>query len=358
MKDSPAELWKNDIMQFPLLVTSDDLKDSKEMLKNGEIPDLLGIRLHNGTTYTWNRLCYGYSKKKPHLRIECRYLPAGPTAIDEIANFAFWIGLMRCEPRDGVEFWKKHSFKAVKNNFVNAARSGLNTVFNWYDKNIPAKQLILEELLPMAKEGLTKSGVDAADIDKYLSVIEKRVSAEITGSKWTINNFRSLSKHYGAAIAQKEIVRQSLLYQKENIPLSNWDDVPIRDYKLSESDPTVEQLMSTNIFSVHENDSVEIVKSILTWNKIHHLPVENLKGDLIGLITDGTIERLEKEKSGLCCFAKDIMLTNLITIQSQDSMKNAKSIFHDSKVSGLPVTYKKKLVGMLTLTDLAKYEAT
>lgn len=353
MQKSAAELWKNDIMRFPLLVTSDDLKDSKALLAKGEIPDLRGIRLHNGTTYTWNRMCYGFSKKKPHLRIECRYLPAGPSAIDEIANFAFWIGLMTAEPKGGVEFWKNHSFKAVKNNFVRAARSGLNSVFNWYGKNIPAKTLILDELLPMAHKGLTDLGVDQNDIEKYLSVIERRVNKEVTGSSWTVDNFRSLSKQYGEAIAQKELVRESLKYQKENIPLHQWENVPFRKYDLSKSDPTVEQLMSTNILSVNENASVEIVKSILDWNKIHHLPVENLDGDLIGLITDGTIARLEDEENQRT-FARDIMIKNVITVQALDSMKKAEAVFEESQISGIPVTYDKKLVGMLTLTDLAK----
>lgn len=356
LKESPAELWKNDVMRFPLVVTSDDLSDSKEALRKGEIPDLRGIRLHNGTTYTWNRMCYGFSKKKPHLRIECRYLPAGPTAIDEIANFAFWIGLMKSEPEGGVEFWKNQSFKSAKNNFLRAARYGLNTVFDWYGKNVPAKQLILEQLLPMARQGLEKSGVLPADIDKYLSVIEKRVATETTGSDWTIRNFRSLSKHYGEAIAEKELVSQSLDYQKSNTPLHAWEDVAIKEYSLAEKKPTVEQLMSTDIYSVRESDSVELVKSILNWNKIHHLPVEDLDGDLVGLITDGTVERLEKEGTKLCCFAKDIMLTDLVTVQPQDSMEKVKSVFEEFKLSGLPVTYDKKLVGMLTLTDLAKVD--
>ena len=356
LKESPAELWKNDIMRFPLILTSDNLSDSKEALRKGEIPDLRGIRLHNGTTYTWNRMCYGFSKKKPHLRIECRYLPAGPSAIDEIANFAFWIGLMKCEPEGGVEFWKNQSFKSAKNNFLRAARYGLDTVFSWYGKNIPAKQLILEQLLPMSRQGLKNAGVAPADIDKYLSVIEKRVAAETTGSDWTIRNFRLLSKHYGEAIAQKELVRQTIKYQKKNTPLHEWKDVKIKDYQIAEKNPTVEQLMSTDIFSVHENDSVELIKSILNWNKIHHLPVENMDGDLIGLITDGTVARLEEEGAKLCCFAKDIMLTELVTIQSRDSMEKAKSVFEEFGLSGLPVTYDKKLVGMLTLTDLAKVD--
>lgn len=355
MQESPAELWKNDIMRFPLLVTSDDLKDSKKMLKDGEIPDLRGIRLHNGTTYTWNRMCYGFSKHKPHLRIECRYLPAGPSAIDEVANFAFWIGLMRCEPRGGKEFWKKHSFKEVKNNFVLAARSGLNTVFRWYGKNVSAKELILEELLPMARQGLQNSGVDEADVERYLNVIEQRVATEITGSSWMIKNFRKLSKHYGESIALKEIIRQSLDYQKENTPLHKWHQIPVMKYQLAEKDPSVDQLMSTNIYSVNENASIEIVSRILEWNKIHHLPVENKDGDLVGLITDGTLDRIKTETKPPC-FAKEIMLTDVVTINAYDSMKKAKDVFHEAKVSGLPVTYRNKLVGMLTLTDLAKCE--
>jgi len=355
LKESPAELWKNDIMRFPLLVTSDDLKDAKETLKNGEVPDLRGIRLHNGTTYTWNRMCYGISDKKPHLRIECRYLPSGPSAIDEIANFAFWIGLMRCDPPGGVDFWKNQSFKAAKNNFVLAARSGLNTIFSWFGKNIPAKELIIQELIPMARRGLKKSGVDSSDINRYLSVIENRIAKEVTGASWMIQNFRNLSKHYGESIAEKELIRQSIEYQKDNIPLHKWKNIPPREYRLSEEDPTVDQLMSTNIFSVNEHDSIEIVKSILKWNKIHHLPVENAAGDLVGLITDGAIARMDESETRPI-FAKDIMLTDLITITSNDSMKNAKVKFTESKVSGIPVTYHKKLVGMLTLTDLAKCE--
>ena len=153
-------------------------------------------------------------------------------------------------------------------------------------------------------------------------------------------------------------MRKTLKYQKENTPLHEWKDIKIKEYQIAEKNPTVAQLMSTDIFSVHENDSVELIKSILNWNKIHHLPVENMDGDLIGLITDGTVERLEQEGAKLCCFAKDIMLTDLVTIQSQDSMAKAKSVFEEFGLSGLPVTYDNKLVGMLTLTDLAKVDPT
>ena len=357
LKNSPVELWKNDLMRFPLLVTSDDLKDSKSLIEEGKIPDLRGIRLHNGTTYTWNRMCYGYSEKKPHLRIECRYLPSGPTAIDEIANFAFWIGLMRCEPEGGVEFWKSNSFKSVKNNFILAARSGLNTVFDWYGKNISAKELLLDKLIPMSRKGLYESGVGEDSINKYLNVIQARVEAEVTGSSWAIHNFRSLSKNYGEVLAEKELVKQSVEYQRANVPIHEWDNINGKAMVSLNLDLTVDHIMSTDIYSVSENASIELIISMLDWNNIHHLPVENSEGDLVGLITDGLVGR-NKESDTEANYAKDLMLTDMIVLQTNDTIKEANALMLKHGIGGLPVVYKNKLVGMVTLSDINQFKAT
>lgn len=357
LRKSPAELWKNDVMRFPLIVTSDDFQDAKAMLQKGEIPNLRAIRLHNGTTYTWNRLCYGFSKTKPHLRIECRYIPSGPTGIDEIANFAFWTGLMKSEPEGGVEFWKNQDFKVAKDNFIKAARTGMNSVFDWFGKSYSAKDLLLEKLIPQAEEGLKKSNIAPEDIEKYLGVFAKRVEAEITGSSWTVKNYRKLSKLYGQTIAEKELVNQMLEYQYLNIPLFKWEDFNSKIHSISTAKTTVEDLMTKDIFSVRENDSFELVKHILKWNNIHHLPVENTKGDLVGLITDGMIERFESDSLEKSHFAKDIMMKNLVSISATTSLDEAKGIMDDRELSGVPVVYKNKLVGMITQNDMAKIYA-
>ena len=352
LKESAAELWKNDVMRFPLIVTSDDFQDAKALLQKGEIPNLRAIRLHNGTTYTWNRLCYGFSKTKPHLRIECRYIPSGPTGIDEIANFAFWTGLMKSEPEGGVEFWKNQEFKVAKENFVKAARTGLNSVFEWYGKNYSAKELLLYKLIPQAEEGLRKSNVAPEDIKKYLGVFEKRVEAEVTGSSWTVKNFRKLSKHFGETIAEKELVKQMLEYQNENIPLHDWENFNSKIHSISTAKSTVEDLMTKDIFSVRENDSFEFLKHILKWNNIHHLPVENKSGDLIGLITDGMVERYENDPSDKSHFAKEIMLEEFVSISATTSLDQAKELMEESDLTGVPVVYKNKLVGMITQNDM------
>lgn len=354
LRNSPADLWKNDITRFPLLVTSDDFEDAELVYKNGGIPNLRGIRLHNGMTYTWNRMCYGFSEEQPHLRIECRYLPAGPTPIDEIANFAFWIGLMNAEPPKGIEFWKNIDFKTVKNNFIKSARYGLNTVFDWFGKNISAKELILNELLPLAKTGLVKRNISKKDIDKYLGVIENRVKAEVTGASWQVDNFRILADKYGQSIAQKELVRNMIKNQDKNIPVHEWENVNLEASLILNDVLQVEQFMTTDILTTNEADSLDLVRNILNWYNIHHLPVEDYDGNLVGLITDGLIERLDREFPELCSYAGDAMMTDFITINVKESIEKAISLMNLHHLSGLPVVYKEKLVGILTRRDLDK----
>ena len=211
---------------------------------------------------------------------------------------------------------------------------------------------MLDKLLPQAEEGLKKSNVADEDIEKYLGVFEKRIEAEITGASWTVKNYRKLSKLYGQTIAEKELVNQMLEYQYLNIPLYKWEDFNSKIHSISTAKTTVEDLMTKDIFSVRENDSFEFVKHILKWNNIHHLPVENEKGDLVGLITDGIIERFENKPSGSNHFAKDIMLEKLVSISATTSLDEAKGMMDEKDLSGVPVVYKNKLVGMITQNDM------
>lgn len=355
LEGSPAELWKNELMRFPLLLTSDDLTDPMPQIEANEIPKLRGIRLHNGTTYTWNRLCYGPFAPNPHLRIECRYLPAGPTVTDEMANFAFWVGLMEGQPETQHEFWKKYDFRIAKDNFIRAARTGLETVFDWFGKSFSAKALILEELLPLAEKGLQKRGVAAKDIDHYLGVIAQRVEKEQTGSQWQVKTFRELTQKQSKSIALKTMTHQMIQYQKENLPVGQWAiDTNRIHYQMipSRHQPMrVEDLMSTDIFIVRQEDSLTLVKQMMEWKNIHHVPVECAEGRLIGLITDGLIERANIKDYDQF-LAKDVMIKEIITADAKDSIEKAAEILKQYQLSCLPVTYEKKLVGILTDRDL------
>ena len=360
LRDSPVNLWKETVMRFPLLITSDDFESSEALLNAGEMPRLRAVQLHNGTTYTWNRLCYGRGGAKPHIRIECRYLPAGPSPIDELANFAFWIGLMSGQPESWTTQWQGMDFRIAKDNFLKAARYGLSTVFNWFGKNYSAKALILEVLLPMAAEGLRKFNLSENDITKYLSVIEKRVNQEKTGSAWMVNNYRNLQKRMSKATALKVLTQETIDFQKENYPIHQWDDLLANEkhypvYTAKNKVVKVEELMSTDLQIIHEEDSIELAFSIIDWKKIHHLPVENLNGELVGMVTDGLMQRHLQERNPTATLIRDIMIKDVKSVSANDALSKAKYLLDANQLSGVPVTFKKQLVGILTRNDLKKY---
>ena len=188
-----VDFYKHEISKFRTLLTKEIKSSSFDELKAGKIPKLTALNLHNGTIYRWNRPCYGVGNGKPHVRIENRYIPSGPTATDEMANFAFWVGLMKGRPTEFDDIPRTLDFEDVKSNFIRAARTGTESIMNWRGKLIPLDQLVLEVLLPISKIGLERMKIDNDDIDKYLDVIRDRL-LKSTGSQWMVTNYRYLKK--------------------------------------------------------------------------------------------------------------------------------------------------------------------
>lgn len=147
-------------------------------------PRLKALGLHNGTVWWWNRPCYGVHEGVPHLRIENRVIPSGPTVLDELANAAFFTGLLLALPEEYGDISRLMSFHDAKANFFNAARHGLGAQFNWLGgKSQTATKLILEQLLPLARAGLLRQKIDGRDVDLYLGTLEERARAGQTGAQ-------------------------------------------------------------------------------------------------------------------------------------------------------------------------------
>src|SRR5687767_2060862 len=187
LRNSVVELFHEQISRFrPIMITQPD-ESPFQVLARGETPLLSALRMHNGTVWRWNRACYGVADGIAHLRIENRALPSGPTVQDEMANAAFFVGLMIALPPEYGEIAKRLSFDDAKENFFAAARNGLNAQLKWLDgKSISATSLILNELLPLARAGLKNARVDSGDIDKYFGVLEERVRRGKTGAQWML----------------------------------------------------------------------------------------------------------------------------------------------------------------------------
>lgn len=153
----------------------------------GEPPEHLAhLRLHNGTIWRWNRPLIGLEPgQMPHLRIEHRVVPAGPTVSDCIANAAFYFGAVESLVSDDIPAQERMSFAQARSNFYRAARDGLSAEMPWFDGGEkPLRNIILDDLLPRAHQGLGRLGLERSEIDHWLGIIRERVKRSRTGAAW------------------------------------------------------------------------------------------------------------------------------------------------------------------------------
>ena len=353
IKDSILELYRDDIARYKPLITTDFDSNATDELKAGKIPKLRALNIFNGTIYKWNRLCYGATGNVPHFRIENRYIPSGPSIRDEVANAVFWIGLMNGMPEKYTRLYDKIPFSNAKWNFINAASTGINSYFKWFDRNISAKELILDELIPIARKGLRKAAVDEKDIRKYLKVIRKRVDSRITGSIWQIRSYKKLRESQTRDIASMNLTACMYKNQLSNKPVYKWKlnpddylDIDLKKIKL-------EKMMSTELFVVDENDLVLLVDRVMRWKNISHIPVVDKNNRLKGIISKSNIKDLDLEKNKLLV-VKDYMVKDLITVGPKVTVLEARNKMIENHIGCLPVLEKGNLIGILTKSDILK----
>jgi hypothetical protein len=182
---SVLDLFAENSRYFPGLIPLTDDVDPLAELEAGRVPGLDEMKLHNGTVWRWNRPVYDVADGLPHIRLENRVLPAGPTAVDMVANALFFYGVLRVLVEADRPLWSYMSFDAAHENFMNAARSGLDATLYWPGTGwIRPDELVLRKLLPMAAEGLARWGVAAEVRERYLPVIERRCVTGRTGAAW------------------------------------------------------------------------------------------------------------------------------------------------------------------------------
>ncbi|WP_089301625.1 glutamate--cysteine ligase [Haloechinothrix alba] len=179
------DLFEENVRYFPGLLPETDAEDPLETLEAGAAPQLSELRMHNGTVWRWNRPVYDVVDGTPHLRIENRVLPAGPTVIDMLANAAFFYGAQRALADAERPVWTQMSFQAAEENLYAGARHGMHADLYWPGIGwVPPDELALRVLIPLAHEGLRSSGVPAALADHYLDVLRQRCIARRNGSDW------------------------------------------------------------------------------------------------------------------------------------------------------------------------------
>jgi len=210
VKNDILEYFNENLARYPVLLP---------MRFDTAAEEFSHVRLHNGTLWPWNRPLIGFNRQgTPHIRIEFRCLPAGPSLIDTVANAAFYFGL-------SYHYANNHrtllDFNHARNNFYQAARNGLKAEFTWLDgKRYTAKKLLLTQLLPEAEMGLTAFGVAEGKSSEYLNIIRQRVETEQTGSAWQ----RTYLKKNQHDIL--EMTRTYARYQDTDQPVHTWNTSP------------------------------------------------------------------------------------------------------------------------------------
>ncbi|GAA4528137.1 glutamate--cysteine ligase [Nonomuraea ferruginea] len=218
---SVFDLFEENVRYYPALLPICDDEDPRAELEQGRVPQLHELTLHNGTVYRWNRPVYAVVDGRPHLRVENRVLPAGPSVLDIAANAAFYYGLMSVLPHAERPVWSQMSFAAAEENLYNAARHGLEARLYWPGLGeVPADELILRRLLPMAYEGLDLWGVDHDVSARLLGVIEGRCLTGRTGATWQVEKVRAIGGDRHEAL--RAMTLEYLDRMHANEPVHTW----------------------------------------------------------------------------------------------------------------------------------------
>jgi hypothetical protein len=219
------DLFEENVRYFSALLPVCEDEDPERTLEAGGVPQLSELRLHNGTVYRWNRPIYDVVRGRPHLRVENRVLPAGPTVVDTLANAAFYYGLVRVLSEDDRPIWSQMSFSAAEENFHAGARDGIEARIYWPGLGeVPAAELVVRRLLPMAHEGLDRWGIDPGDRDRLLGIIERRCVTLQSGASWQSAVFHQLYDE--RRLERHDALREMTIRYREhmhaNEPVHTW----------------------------------------------------------------------------------------------------------------------------------------
>ncbi|MHC4975825.1 MAG: glutamate-cysteine ligase family protein [Planctomycetota bacterium] len=357
VKESVLELYRDDASRFRMLFAPDETEDPRALLDEGQIPRLHALQTHNSTSYRWMRPCYGIGGGKPHLRIENRILPAGPTLVDEIANSAFWIGMMLGGAREWGDVRKRIDFDTARSNFLVAARLGIDARLGWLDETtFNAQSLVLEQLLPLARAGLEGASVDSRSIDRLLGIIEQRVTSGHTGSWWMLKSASSMRE--SSTRGERLVCLTAGISKRQDTgePVHTWSLANLDDGgSVRARCERVGQIMSTDLFTVHEDELLDLVTSIMEWERIRHIPVEDDQRRLVGLVTYRTLLRLMSSgQHSTQVRIGDVMIQNPVTVTPQTRTMDALDLMRTGGHSALPVVQDDRLVGIVTEHDFMR----
>jgi len=359
LNNSILDIYREDISRFKVLLSSVAESNSWTEIQKGQVPKLDALLTHNSTVYRWNRPQFGISDNGiPHLRIENRVMPAGPTVIDQVSNAVFWLGAMKGMADQYGDIRKHIEFSALRDNFGRAARLGIESDCTWVKgKKMHVADLLKKELIPLAIHGLKLCKISSRDIDKYMGVIKERVKKKTNGACWLLDSYSNLLKNKVSKDETLTVLTQSIMKnQKTNKPISRWKKANLSDLKeYRPLELKVSEFMETDLFTCEKEDLIELVSELMDWRKIRYLPVEDAEGNLQGLVTLRIVSRYLLKgitnPEDKAVSVEDIMIKKPVTTAPETSIIDAMKLMRKNNIGALPVVKNKVLVGVITETD-------
>jgi CBS domain-containing protein len=352
LRQSILELYREDISRFPPLLPDVNVDDPFESLARDEAPELLALRLHTGTVWRWNRGCYGVGNGVPHLRIENRVLPAGPSTTDEVTNAALWLGAMVALAQRHEDITAVTEFEHAKWNFVAGARQGLTAPLIWLGgEEMFASRLVLDHLLPLAHEGLSAVGVDEEDRERYLDVVERRVRSGNTGSRWMLQSLAGMGTRGTPGQRLNSLTAAMSARQRAERPVADWTFAQLDEGGGWEHDfLKVEQIMTTDFPTVHADDPISLVANLMDWHHIRHVVVED-HGHLVGIVSYRALLKLLARTTNLdlgSIAVAEVMTRDPVYISPEMDTIRAFDVLRSYTLATVPVVHDGQLVGLVT----------
>lgn len=289
---SPVELHLEDLARHAPVLVGETSEQPFEALRHGRAPLLAALAIHNGTVWRWNRACYGITEGKPHLRIEMRALPAGPTVVDQVANASLWLGLTLAFARELPDLPAQMRFEDARSNFYEAARRGIDSRLLWLDgARHDACALVLGELLPAARRGLLEAGVNAADVERYLGIIEQRAQTRRSGSQWMLDSFDAMQGP--APLRARAVAAQMQPMSLGEQPVHTWAVQQLEP--ATGSGTPLSLLAAGQPVALQPHDAVELAAELLRAGQ-PLVPVEDERGTLLGVVD---LEAVDEARTGV-----------------------------------------------------------
>jgi gamma-glutamyl:cysteine ligase YbdK (ATP-grasp superfamily) len=218
------DLFEENVRYFPALLPVISDEDPQALLEAGGTPRLDELRLHNGTIYRWNRPVYAVVDGVPHVRVENRVLPAGPSVVDTSANAAFYFGLVKALAEQERPVWSQMSFPAAEENFHAAARAGIAGRVYWPGVGqVPAAELVVRRLLPLAAQGLEAWGVPGEEAGRMLDIIERRCVTGRNGATWFVEQAHARRGEGERYDVLRRVLTDYRALMHDNQPVHTWE---------------------------------------------------------------------------------------------------------------------------------------